>query len=119
MATKQEVNSFLQTTIQSVKQNPQAATALPNWFMNFVSKGPMPVLIGDKFTYYKKLVNTLLPSIGQNGENELLYQVLVDLVKSNPPIYGGGVGSHISYEMMTYNEDMIALIGKFIEGYNH
>ncbi len=117
MTSKKEVIFFLQGAVKQVKNDPSMIKELPSLLTSFLSTGPMPILIADKFSYYNILVNTALPALKGAIDNSL-YQILADIIKSNPPIYGGGVGSHISYEMVTHNEDMIALVGKFIEYYN-
>lgn len=97
------------------RKNPEEVENLGDLFYNYATTHKMPLIIYDRFAQYKKIVN-MLKSMKDNMP-EPVYKALYQYLEKNPPISGGGIGNHVSYEMMNHRDDMIALAELFINCY--
>ncbi len=111
--TQKEVVTFLYSTAVQLKQGKEDVRALPNILTEYATANQLPILMADQRQYYAQIHKQMLPKLSTS--DPVLYKVLQSFCVAHPPLYGGGSGSHVSYEMMHHNRDLIALTGTFIE----
>ncbi len=111
--TQKEVVTFLYNTAVQLKHGNGDVQALPSVLIKYASANQLPILVADQHQYYKQVQKQMLPKLSKT--DPILHQVLQPFCAAHPPLYGGGSGSHVSYEMMHRNDDLIALTGTFIE----
>jgi len=116
-AEQKIVLTFLYNLAKEVHANPQKIADLPQIFKNYIdSRGRLPFITVDSEPYYNALASSKLPTLETTAP--ILSYTLADLLKSYPPLQGGMSGDHINYEAVTYNNDMAALIGRFVDCWN-
>ena len=109
-----DVISFLYELAQEVRIKPEKITELPKILGEYATnEGRLPLITPNPSEYYTSLVNEVLPRL--QGANSLLSSTLEQILVAHPPLKGGMTGDHVSYEMVTCNEDVTALVGRFID----
>ena len=111
--TQKEVVIFLYNKAVQIKHGKEDVRVLPDILIEYANANQVPILMADQRQYYAQIHKQMLPKLSQT--DPILYQVLQSFCAAHPPLYGGGSGSHVSYEMMHHNRDLIALTGTFIE----
>ncbi len=113
MKTPREVVFFLYEIAQRLKHGQGNIEQLPVMLQQYASAGDLPILTANHQGYYAIVQNQMLPKLRMTDPK--LYKVLQKFCSEHPPLHGDASGSHVSYDMMHYNHDLIALAGTFME----
>lgn len=114
--TPKEVVKFLYNTANELKHGKGDVQKLPTILVKYANATQLPILAADTRKYYEKIQKEMLPKLSK--ADPVLHEVLQKFCLAHPPLHGDASGSHVSYEMMHHNRDLIALAGTFIDCWN-